>query len=89
MNGVLLHRRRDTCGLTGIGESTEAVMCGSRGVGTIHRMPVRIGLIRTMTATKTAGTTTKDTGIARTTAIITTIMIAITIETMAGTSSAG
>jgi hypothetical protein len=52
-------------------------------------MPVRIGLIRTMTATKTAGTTTKDTGIARTTAIITTIMIAITIETMAGTSSAG
>jgi hypothetical protein len=72
---VVLHRRvKDMPGLTDTGVSTKAVTFGWADAGITRRMPERIGAIRTMTTTRTAGTCMKATGTAKIMAITTTII---------------
>jgi len=61
-------------------------MCGFRAIGIVRRMLALTGVIRTMTVTRMAGTTTRATGTVRTMAIITeitTIVITTMIATIA------
>jgi hypothetical protein len=63
MNGVHHLRGKATYGSMVIGVQEMDATIGCRDDGTAHRTQVRIGAIRTMTDTGTAGTITKGIGI--------------------------